>query len=149
MAERANMDGITAGALSRELHDRLTDSLVDRIAMTDRHTLVLHLYSQKEGRRALMLGANPSRPVFALIRGSGPSGLTTPPSFVMFLRKHLRRARLKEVSSPPGERIIHFLLRDAPCARCTGSCGERIRRSQLDVARQPISETRDHSRSRS
>lgn len=110
MAERANMDGITAGALSRELHDRLTDSLVDRIAMTDRHTLVLHLYSQKEGRRALMLGANPSRPVFALIRGSGPSGLTTPPSFVMFLRKHLRRARLKEVSSPPGERIIHFLF---------------------------------------
>ena len=104
------MDGITTGALSRELHDRLTDSLVDRIAMTDRHTLVLHLYSQNEGRRALTLGANPSRPVFALTRGSAQSGLTPPPSFVMFLRKHLRRARLKEVSSPLGERIIHFLF---------------------------------------
>ena len=110
MIERANMDGITTGALSRELHDRLTDSLVDRIAMTDRHTLVLHLYSQNEGRRALTLGANPSRPVFALTRGSAQSGLTPPPSFVMFLRKHLRRARLKEVSSPLGERIIHFLF---------------------------------------
>lgn len=104
------MDGITTGALSRELHDHLTDSLVDRIAMTDRHTLVLHLYSQNKGRRALTLGANPSRPVFALTRGSAQSGLTPPPSFVMFLRKHLRRARLKEVSSPLGERIIHFLF---------------------------------------
>ena len=104
------MDGITTGALSRELHDHLTDSLVDRIAMTDRHTLVLHLYSQNEGRRALTLGANPSRPVFALTRSSAQSGLTPPPSFVMFLRKHLRRARLKEVSSPLGERIIHFLF---------------------------------------
>ncbi len=110
MIERANMDGITTGALSRELHDHLTDSLVDRIAMTDRHTLVLHLYSQNEGRRALTLGANPSRPVFALTRSSAQSGLTPPPSFVMFLRKHLRRARLKEVSSPLGERIIHFLF---------------------------------------
>ncbi len=104
------MDGITIGALSEELHRRLCDSLVDRVAMTDRHTLVIHLYSRKEGRYALTLGANPSRPAFALTLGSSPAGLTPPPSFVMFLRKHLRRARLKAVSSPQGERIIRFLF---------------------------------------
>lgn len=104
------MDGITIGALSHELHHRLTDSLVDRIAMTDRNTLILHLYSQREGRYALTLGANPSRPVFALTLNAAPSGLATPPSFVMFLRKHLRRARLRQVSSPAGERIMEFLF---------------------------------------
>ena len=110
MIGRNYMDGITIGALSQELHLRLTDSLVDRIAMTDRHTLVLYLYSQKDGRSALVLGANPSRPVFALTSGSVPPALTPPPSFTMFMRKHFRRARLKEADSPPGERIIIFLF---------------------------------------
>ncbi len=110
MTGRIFMDGITIGALSSELNFRLTDSLVDRIAMTDRHTLVLHLYSQRDGRFALVLGANPSRPAFALTSGSVAPALTPPPSFTMFMRKHFRRARLKEISSPPGERIIIFLF---------------------------------------
>ncbi|HHW93993.1 MAG TPA: fibronectin-binding domain-containing protein [Clostridiaceae bacterium] len=104
------MDGITIAALSTELHHRLTDSLVDRVTMTDRHTLILHLYSQKEGRLVLTLGANPSRPVFGLTSSSPLPALTPPPSFTMFMRKHFRRARLKEVTSPLGERIINFLF---------------------------------------
>ena len=89
MTGRNYMDGITIGALSQELHLRLTDSLVDRIAMTDRHTLVLYLYSQKDGRSALVLGA--IRPVrlrtYFRIRAARAHAATF---FTMFMRKHFR-----------------------------------------------------------
>ncbi len=102
------MDGITTGTLAIELNERLTGSLVDRIAMRDRHSLVVHLYSQSEGRLAIMLSANPSRPAFEMTSGAGVPSLSPPPSFVMFMRKHFRRARLGKVSTPPGERILIF-----------------------------------------
>ncbi len=104
------MDGITIGALAEELDERLRGALIDRMAMSDRNTLILHLYSQTEGRLALILGANPSRPVFELTAGSAPPALNPPPSFVMFMRKHFRRAKLAHICSPEGERVVRFLF---------------------------------------
>lgn len=108
------MDGITAYALTRELDSLLAGSLVDRIAMEDRFRLTLTLFSPQRQKYHVSLSANPSRPALSLSRTSPGQGLNPPPSWVMFLRKYLRRARLIKLESPPWERvfIFHFQVLD-------------------------------------
>ena len=102
------MDGITAHALRPELDSLLAGSQIDRISMEDRHTLKLLLFAPDRRKYSLSLAANPSRPGLSLTLPSGGRGLNPPPAFVMYLRKHLGRARLLAVESPPWERVFNF-----------------------------------------
>ncbi len=104
------MDGITAHALSPELDSLLAGSQIDRISMEDRHRLNLLLFAPDRRKYKLTLDANPSRPSLSLSSQTGGQALNPPPSFVMYLRKHLGRARLLSVKSPPWERVFNFQL---------------------------------------
>lgn len=102
------MDGLTAHALAPELNDLLTGSFVDRITMPDRHTVNLSFFAPQKGRFNLSLDANPSKPALNLSVHAPQRASNSAPSFTMFLRKYLRRARLDQVSSPPWERVFIF-----------------------------------------
>lgn len=104
------MDGITAQAMTPGLHELLAGSLIDRISMSDRQTLTLSLFTARRYKYSLTLSANPSRPGLELDAGPAPRGLNPPPSFAMYLRKHLRRAKIRSISSPPYERLFTFHL---------------------------------------
>lgn len=104
------MDGIIAYALAPELNDMLQGSFVERIAMEDRHRLTLTLFSSDRRKHYLTLSANPTTPYLALSQQSPPRGMNPPPAFAMYLRKHLRRAKLLKVTSPDWERVFVFQL---------------------------------------
>ena len=78
--------------------------------MEDRHRLTLTLFSPDRRKHYLTLSANPTTPYLALSQQSPPRGMNPPPAFAMYLRKHLRRAKLLKVTSPDWERVFVFQL---------------------------------------
>ena len=104
------MDGITAYALVPELNDALCGALLERIAMEDRHTLTLSWFTPKRKKYYLTLCSNPTAPYIRLSVQSPSASMNPPPAFAMYLRKHLRRARLLSVTTPPWERVFVFGL---------------------------------------
>lgn len=104
------MDGITAHIMTGELDRLLAGSLVDRISMEAPWQVGLSLFTPSREKIQISLSANPSRPGLILGGRSEGQASNPPPSFIMFLRKHLRRARIKGVQSPPWERIFIFHL---------------------------------------
>ncbi len=93
--------------MAPELDRLLSGSLVDRISMSDRNTLHLALFTVRKSKFNLTLSAAAARPTLILSTDSSPQGLNPPPSFAMFLRKHLRRARIDSITTPPWERIFN------------------------------------------
>ncbi len=100
------MDGITAHAMAPELDGLLSGSLVERISMSDKNTLHLALFTAGRTKFNLTLQAALARPSLILSADPLPQGLNPPPSFVMLLRKHLRRARITAITTPPWERVF-------------------------------------------
>ena len=102
------MDGITAHTMAPELDGLLSGSLVERISMSDKNTIHLALFTTGRIKFNLTLEAGASRPSLILSTDPLPHGLNPPPSFVMLLRKHLRRARITTITTPPWERVFIF-----------------------------------------
>ncbi len=100
------MDGITVHALAIELDRLLSAALVERISMSDRNSLHLALFTAERRKYNLTLDADASRPSLILSTEPVPRGLNPPPGFAMLLRKHLRRARITAITTPPWERLI-------------------------------------------
>ena len=105
------MDGITAHAMAPELDGLLSGSLVERISMSDKNTLHLALFTAGRTKYNLTLDAIASRPSLILSTDPPPQGLNPPPAFVMLLRKHLRRARITAITTPPWERVFILAFR--------------------------------------
>lgn len=103
------MDGITAQALAPEIDRLLSAALVERVAMSDRNSVHLALFTARREKLNLTLDANAGRPSLILSNQAVPHGLNPPPSFAMLLRKHLRRARITAITTPPWERL--FIIR--------------------------------------
>ncbi len=99
------VDGIVIKNIRNELDRELAGAKVERIIMSDRHTVVLSFYNR--GRKTqLLLGMNPSMPELHFGENLKLKGLNPPPAFVLTLRKYLLGARLIKVDAPSFERIL-------------------------------------------
>lgn len=99
------MDGITVHALAPELDRLLSEAVLERLAMSDRQTVDLSLFTADRHKWQLSLRADGTHPALLLTKESMP-GLNPPPAFTMLLRKHLRRARITGIRSLPWERVL-------------------------------------------
>ena len=79
------MDGLTLGALARELNRVLEGGRVDRVQQPERDELLLTLRAQG-GNHRLLLSSSPNNARVHLTRGAKRSP-DTPPMFCMLLRK--------------------------------------------------------------
>lgn len=102
------MDGITAHAMAIELNQCLAGAQVERVSMSRRTDLHLTVFTSERSRLNLTFKADRARPSLLLSDRPVPGGLNPPPAFVMLLRKHLRRARILSVTTPPWERVFHI-----------------------------------------
>ncbi|MDD2427235.1 MAG: NFACT RNA binding domain-containing protein, partial [Eubacteriales bacterium] len=85
----------------------LEGAKLERIIMSDRHTIVLSFYNRGQ-KTQLLLGSNPSLPELQYGVNLKLKSLNPPPAFVLTLRKYLLGSRLIAVNSPPYERILDF-----------------------------------------
>ena len=99
-------DGITISCIVHELHDRLVNGRIFKIAQPENDELFLTIKVNKEQYR-LMISANASLPLIYLTNTNKQSPLTAP-SFCMLLRKHINNGRITAISQPGLERIIHI-----------------------------------------
>lgn len=101
------VDGIVMKSIRSELNRDLAGGKLERIIMSDRHTIVLYFYNR--GRKSqLLLGSNPSLPELRFGENLKLKSLNPPPAFLLTLRKYLQGARLLAVDAPPYERILDF-----------------------------------------
>lgn len=106
------LDAATLALCAAELGRSLEGARIDKIYMPTRDEVVLNLRVRKE---AAEKGVPPSvRLLIAARSGSARVSVTNesfenppvPPTFCMFLRKHLTGGRLEAVRTPAGERIL-------------------------------------------
>lgn len=100
------MDGITLGAIARELHLCLEGGRVDRVQQPERDELQLTIRAKGQNHR-LLLCCNPSNPRAHLTQVPAKSP-ATPPMLCMLLRKHLSGARLVSVTQEGADRVLLF-----------------------------------------
>ena len=101
------VDGIVMKNIHKELNRELAGAKLERIIMSDRHTVVLSFYNRGQ-KSQLLLGMNPSLPELHFGENLKLKSLNPPPAFVLTLRKYLLGARLTKVDAPAYERILNF-----------------------------------------
>ena len=98
------MDGITLGAMARELNAALALGRVDRVQQTERDELILTLRAQG-GNRRLLLSSSPNNARIHLTAAQKRSP-DTPPMFCMLLRKNLGNARFLGAEQLGADRVL-------------------------------------------
>lgn len=101
------VDGIVMKSIRSELNRELIGAKLERIIMSDRHTIVLSFYNRGQ-KSQLLLGTNPSMPELRFGENLKLKSLNPPPAFVLTLRKYLLGARLLAVDASPYERVLDF-----------------------------------------
>ena len=101
-------DGITAGAIVRELSACLQGGKIEKIYHPEPEELIFHIQKGKEKHR-LLLSAGSSHARIHLIR-ENESNPQNPTGFCMLLRKHFQGGRIAEIRQKGSERIIEILV---------------------------------------
>ena len=102
------LDALCLSGLVSELKSTIVGGKIDKIYQPGRDEIVLALRTSS-GNVKLLLSANPShpRPQLTQLSRENPE---VPPMFCMLLRKHLTGARILDITQPPLERCVDFLL---------------------------------------
>lgn len=100
------MDGLTLGAMARELNHMLEGGRVDRVQQTERDELILTLRAQGKNHK-LLLSSSPNHARVHLTAATKKSP-DTPPMFCMLLRKFLVNSRFMGVSQTGADRVLTF-----------------------------------------
>lgn len=100
------MDGLTLGAMARELNHTLEGGRVDRVQQTERDELILTLRAQGKNHK-LLLSSSPNHARVHLTQSSKKSP-DTPPMFCMLLRKYLVNARFLGAEQLGADRVLTF-----------------------------------------
>ncbi|MEX1307855.1 MAG: NFACT RNA binding domain-containing protein [Eubacteriales bacterium] len=102
------IDGLTLYACIKELGTKIIDAKIDKIHQPIRDEIVLHLRTKQENLKLLIsLSAGDCRlGLTENLRPNPPS----PPTFCMFLRKHILNARIATIEQVGLERIVHINL---------------------------------------
>ena len=98
------MDGLTLGAMARELNHLLEGGRVDRVQQTERDELMLTLRAQGKNHR-LLLSSSPNNARIHLTAQNKRSP-DTPPMFCMLLRKFLVNARFLGAEQLGADRVL-------------------------------------------
>lgn len=106
-------DGFVVAATVKELHDKILEGSIAKIAQPEKDELLLTLKCSRKNLR-LSLSANAALPMVLLKEENALSPVTAP-NFCMTLRKHIGGGRIKRVWQPGAklsdaglERIIAF-----------------------------------------
>ncbi len=98
------LDAAMLFVTARQLRPRLVGARIDKIYMPARDEIVMQLRTQG-GVQKLLISARPGNARVHLTEESFENP-AVPPSFCMLLRKHLASARITDVRTEPGERIL-------------------------------------------
>ena len=102
------IDGLTLYACVRELNAKIIGAKIDKIHQPVRDEILLHLRTQSENLKLLIsLSAGDCR--LALTENPRPNP-PSPPTFCMYLRKHILNARITSIEQVGLERIVHIGL---------------------------------------
>ena len=100
------MDGLTLGAVARELNKLLEGGRVDRVQQTERDELILTLRAQGKNHKLLLTSSpNHARVHLTNMQKKSPD---IPPQFCMLLRKFLVNARFLCVEQLGADRVLTF-----------------------------------------
>jgi predicted ribosome quality control (RQC) complex YloA/Tae2 family protein len=100
------VDGITLGALARELDGLLRGGRVEKLQQPERDEVLLTIRAGGENRR-LLLSCSPNAGR-ALLQKAAVQSPNSPPQFCMLLRKHLGSARVLGVEQEGADRVLTF-----------------------------------------
>ena len=98
-------DGITIANIVKEMRGKLTGGRIYKIAQPEPDELLLTIRAGEQYR--LFISAGASLPLIYLTNSNKQSPMTAP-NFCMLLRKHIQNGRIKKISQPGLERIIHI-----------------------------------------
>ena len=101
-------DGLTLGAMARELRETLKDGRIEKVSQPEKDMLVLLIRAQG-GNHRLLLSAAPSFPRVHLTEGTYQNPLDAP-MFCMLMRKHLQGGRLTRVEQLGGDRVLKLTI---------------------------------------
>ena len=90
----------------RELNDIILNSKVAKIFLPETRILRLDLHKSNIGKSTLIIDSGKGI-YLSEFKLENP---TTPPSFAMFLRRHLNNSILKRIELQPGERIVELVF---------------------------------------
>ncbi len=100
------LDGITLGAVARELNRALTGGRVDRVQQPEADEIHMTIRAGGANHRLLLsCSANFARAHVSAYAKKSPD---VPPMFCTMLRKHLSGSRVLGVSQMHSDRVIHF-----------------------------------------
>ena len=107
------LDAICLYAVKNELSEKIIGMKIDKVQQPERDVIILSLRGAAGNFRLLMSGGSgDARVHLTEHRFENPN---SPPMFCMLLRKHLVSARISDITQPPAERVLEFIL-EAPDA---------------------------------
>ncbi len=101
-------DGITVANITKELNDCLKGGRICKIAQPESDELLITIKNNGNQYR-LLLSADASLPLVYLTEKNKQSPMNAP-VFCMLLRKHLRNAKILDITQPSLERIIRIRM---------------------------------------
>lgn len=99
-----SLDGFVVRNLVYELNNTIIESKIDKIYQPEKDEIILNLRSSSKNLQ-LLLSANSTYPRINITAGKYLNP-TSPPSFCMFLRKHLSGGIIKKVKQINMDRVI-------------------------------------------
>ncbi|MEG1392842.1 MAG: NFACT RNA binding domain-containing protein [Christensenellaceae bacterium] len=103
------LDGLTLHTCIQELSQKITDAKIQKVVMPSRDEIVLQLYSTNAGNIKLVLNANAGDCAIYTTQ-TQKQNPKTPPTFCMFLRKHLTGARISKIEQLGLDRVVVLSL---------------------------------------
>ncbi|MBR1584598.1 MAG: NFACT family protein [Clostridia bacterium] len=101
-------DGLTLGAITRELQETLRDGRVEKVSQPEKDMLVLLIRAQGKNHR-LLLSAAPSFARVHLTNAAYQNPIDAP-MFCMLMRKHLQGGRLAAIQQLGGDRVLKITI---------------------------------------
>ena len=101
-----SFDGNIVRKLTKEFNDQLNTGRINKIYQLSKYDLIL-LVNTHTGKKQLLISSSPSyaRIHISTIKYEKP---TNPPTFCMFLRKHLDGGIIKDINQIGNDRLVIF-----------------------------------------
>jgi len=103
------LDAICLSAIRNELAEQIQGLKIEKIQQPERDVIILTLrgYGSKTHRLLISAGSGDTRVHLTEFKFDNPK---TPPMFCMLLRKHITGAKIVNITQPPAERVLVFVL---------------------------------------
>ena len=103
------LDGLFLNKLLTELSPILTRAKINKVYQPDKHTITLKINQYPGGNHSLVLSAHPINARINLT-ATAKDNPTTPPPFVMVLRKHIEGGRILSIQQKGLDRVAELTI---------------------------------------